>query len=276
LVAGIATAPIAAVHFSQFAPFGLFANLVAVPLVGFFVLPALIFACVLMPLGLEVPILQMAGWGIEQVIAIAKFFTHLGGAWTYVSPLQGWVLPLCGLALMMFLIMKSALRFVPPLLASVFITLIGAAPSPHVLVSDQTRSVFLKQGEGEWAQVDRIGNNFTTRVWAEWLGVDLENQTLTGNCDRLGCIATVAAQEILLARDKIAVWEDCGLVNLIVEQDYLYQSCSEHSQMLRHWDVRRFGTAAIYYTGEDGGKPSWRVRHAVLDPTRPWRIVYDD
>jgi competence protein ComEC len=276
LVAGIATAPIAAVHFSQFAPFGLFANLVAVPLVGFFVLPTLIFACVSMPLGLEAPILQMAGWGIEQVIAIAKFFTHLGGAWTYVSPLQGWVLPLCGLALMMFLILKSALRFVPPLIASVLITLLGAAPSPDILVSDQTRSVFLKQGEGNWAQVDRIGNNFTTRVWAEWLGVDLENQTLTGHCDRSGCIATVAAQEILLARDKIAVWEDCGLVNLIVEQDYLYQSCSEHSQMLRHWDVRRFGTAAIYYAGEAGGKPSWRVRHAVLDPTRPWRIAYDD
>lgn len=274
LVAGVATAPIAAVHFSQFAPFGLFANLVAVPLVGFFVLPALIFACVLMPLGLETPVLHMAGWGIEQVIAIAKFFTHLGGEWTYVAPLQGWVLPVCGGALMVFLILKSAWRFVPPLFTIAVISLFGSAPTPDLLVSDQTRSVFLKQNYGQWAQVNRIGNNFTTRVWAEWLGVDLKDQLLIGQCDPRGCIADIAGQKILLARDKIAVREDCGLVDLIVEQDSLYQSCAGASRMLRHWDIRRFGTAAVYFRGEPNGEAKWIIRHAVHDQARPWRIDY--
>ncbi len=165
LVAGIATAPIAAVHFSQFAPFGLFANLIAVPLVGFFILPALIFACVLMPFGLEVPILALAGWGIEYVIIIARFFTNLGGEWTYVAPLAGWVLPLCGGTLMLFLIAKSAWRFVPPLVAMVVISLFGTAATPDILVSGQTRSAFVKTEAVQWAQIDRIGNNFTTRVW---------------------------------------------------------------------------------------------------------------
>lgn len=271
LVAGIATAPIAAVHFSQFAPFGLFANLIAVPLVGFFILPALIFACVLMPFGLEVPILALAGWGIEYVIVIARFFTNLGGEWTYVAPLAGWVLPLCGVALMLFLIVKSAWRFLPPLVATIGISLFGASVTPDILVSGQTRSAFVKTGAGQWAQIDRIGNNFTTRVWAEWLGIDLEKQAIAGNCDGRGCVVQMPGNRaVLFAREKAAIIEDCGLVDLIVEQDYLYQDCSTGSQVLRNWDIRRLGTAALYF--EDDG--SLRVEHSVTDAHRPWRVQY--
>ncbi|AVX04594.1 hypothetical protein MXMO3_02073 [Maritalea myrionectae] len=271
LVAGIATAPIAAVHFSQFAPFGLFANLIAVPLVGFFILPALIFACVLMPFGLELPVLALAGLGIDYVIIIARFFTNLGGDWTYVAPLAGWVLPLCGVALMMFLIAKSAWRFVPPLVAGMVISLFGTAATPDILVSGQTRSAFVKTDKGQWAQIDRIGNNFTTRVWAEWLGVDLAQQELAGNCDEQGCVVHMPeGQTVLFARQRAAVIEDCGLVDLIIEQDYLYQKCSTGSHLVRNWDVRRLGNAALYF-GDDG---HIQIKHSVTDAHRPWRVKH--
>lgn len=277
LIAGLATAPIAAVHFSQFAPFGLFANLVAVPLVGFLVLPTLIAACLLMPLGLEVPFLWIAGWGIEQVVAIAIFFTELGGEWTYVPPVAGWVLPLCGVALMLFLIVPNVWRFVPPILATLMISIFGQAVMPDILISDQTRSAFVRQDRGEWAQIDRIGNNFTTRVWAEWLGVDLETQEIAGNCDDRGCIAEVRGIKVLFARDKAAVLEDCGLVDLIIEQDSLYQSCERSVSFVRHWHVRRWGAAAIYIDDSRSAVDALNIRieHVIKDAKRPWRIRND-
>ncbi|MCF4098549.1 ComEC/Rec2 family competence protein [Maritalea mediterranea] len=275
LVAGMATAPIAAVHFSQFAPFGLFANLIAVPLVGFLVLPALILSALLMPFGLEVPLLIVAGWGIDQVVTIAQFFTQLGGEWTYVSPLHFWVLPMCGLALMLFLLISRAWRFLPPLVAALVIGLFGEAPLPDLLISDQTRSAFLQTEKGQWAQLNRIGNNFTTRVWAEWLGADLAQQKTIGTCDRLGCVAQIGDQRLLFAREKIAILEDCGSVDLIVEQDYLYQDCTFGSPIVRKWDMRQFGAAAIYFKRDAHDTTRFEVRHAVRDANRPWRISYN-
>lgn len=274
LIAGIATAPIAATHFSQFAPFGLFANLIAVPLVGFLVLPMLIVACLAMPLGLEIPFLSIAGWGIEQVVGIAIFFSELGGALTFVPPRAGWVLPVCAVALMLFLLLPNIWRFAPPLLAGVMIGFFGQATIPDILVSDQTRSAFVQQEEGEWRQIDRIGKNFTTRVWAEWLGVDLATQEISGHCDRRGCITTVQGVRVLFARDKIAVLEDCGFVDLIIEQAALYQSCAQGELFLRHWDVRQQGAAAIYITNDINGtgRPLVRIEHVIKDRQRPWRI----
>src|SRR5699024_4785649 len=57
LVAGMATAPIAAAHFNQMTHYGLVANLLVVPVMGTLVMPAGVIAALLGPLGLAEPAL---------------------------------------------------------------------------------------------------------------------------------------------------------------------------------------------------------------------------
>ena len=52
-VAGVATAPVGAAHFNQFAQYGLIANLASVPLMGLLVMPAAVLAACQLPLGLD-------------------------------------------------------------------------------------------------------------------------------------------------------------------------------------------------------------------------------
>jgi competence protein ComEC len=78
LVAGTATAPIAAFHFHTIAQYGLVANLLALPAMGVVVMPAAVIAVVLAPLGLDWLPFQIAGLGMGYIIAVARFVASLG------------------------------------------------------------------------------------------------------------------------------------------------------------------------------------------------------
>ena len=96
LVAGIATAPIAAAHFNRMAQYGLLANMLAVPVMGALVMPAGVIAALLAPVGLEGPALWVMGIGTEWMLRVAGFVARLGGAVTALPLPPGAVIPLMG------------------------------------------------------------------------------------------------------------------------------------------------------------------------------------
>ena len=80
LVAGLATTPYAAYHFHRIAPYGVFANLLAMPIVSLWVMPAGLLALVAMPFGLDGPLWRLMGEGIDWIIAVALWVAQLPGA----------------------------------------------------------------------------------------------------------------------------------------------------------------------------------------------------
>ena len=89
LIAGSATAPFAAYHFQTFATYGVLANLIAVPLTSFVVMPAGLLGLALMPLGLDRPAFQLMGLGSEAVLETAKLVADLPGASIAVAAVAG-------------------------------------------------------------------------------------------------------------------------------------------------------------------------------------------
>ena len=63
LIAGTATAPFAAYHFNRFQVYGIAANMLAVPVTGFWIMPWAVLAMLLMPFGLEGMALTPLSWG---------------------------------------------------------------------------------------------------------------------------------------------------------------------------------------------------------------------
>lgn len=94
LLAGLATAPFAAYHFNRVANYGLVANLVAVPAMGFWVAPSALLAALFAPFGLEGWALAAMGRGIEAIMAVARFVSGLPGATRGVPAAPGIVLTL--------------------------------------------------------------------------------------------------------------------------------------------------------------------------------------
>ena len=79
LVAGLATMPYAAFHFHRVTPYGVLANLAAMPVVSALVMPAGLLGLVAMPFGFDGVFWRIMGAGIDWMIVVAQWVAALSG-----------------------------------------------------------------------------------------------------------------------------------------------------------------------------------------------------
>jgi competence protein ComEC len=173
-VAGWATAPIAAAHFNRVAEYGLLANVLSVPIVGTFVMPAAVVAAVLAPLGLEAPALWVMEQGIVWVLWVADFVAGLEGAVTAVIEPPGWLLPAIALAGVWVIGWPGRARWIGAAVAALCLLPWAMAQRPAVLVSADGGLVGIMGPQGRVLSAER-GAGFTADAWLESDG-DLATQ----------------------------------------------------------------------------------------------------
>lgn len=166
LIAGLATAPVAAAHFNQIARFGLLANLASVPLMGTLVMPAAVLAACLMPLGLEGAALWAMGLGLEWILGVAHWVAALPGARGAVVSPSGAVLPLMAVGALWLILWQGRLRLAGLALVAVALLLWTQAQRPAILISGDGGLVGVMTAEGRALSRAR-GNGFVARIWLE-------------------------------------------------------------------------------------------------------------
>src|SRR5438477_1179347 len=80
LVAGLATTPYSAFHFHRVTPYGVLANLAAMPVVSALVMPAGLLGLLAMPFGFDGVFWWLMGLGIDWMIAVTRWVADLPGA----------------------------------------------------------------------------------------------------------------------------------------------------------------------------------------------------
>src|SRR3984957_6633517 len=80
LIAGLATTPYSAFHFHRLAPYGVIANLLAMPVISAVSMPAGLLALLAMPFGFDGPLWRVMGAGIDWMIVVSDWVAHLPGA----------------------------------------------------------------------------------------------------------------------------------------------------------------------------------------------------
>ncbi|MGJ8545186.1 MAG: ComEC/Rec2 family competence protein [Sulfitobacter sp.] len=166
LVAGLATAPIAAAHFNLIAHYGLIANLSSVPLMGLLVMPAGVAALLLYPIGLDGIALWLMGQGLAWILAVAQTVSAWEGARGTVIGPGPWVLPLLALGFLTLVLWQGRGRFAGlALMAGAFVLWQGAA-RPQVLIADNGSLVGVMTPQGRALSKPR-GAGFIASNWLE-------------------------------------------------------------------------------------------------------------
>ena len=205
IVAGAATAPFAAFHFGRVGQYGVLANLLAVPMMGFAVMPLLFIGLMLWPLGLEWLPLRVAGWGIEWILAVARHVADLPGAVSAIASPSWHVLPLMGLGAAILgaargrASVASGLAFAM-IAGGLWIT----ADRPAVLISDTARLVGVLGPEGRWLSRES-GSAFVAESWLENDGDLASQEAAAGRAiagTRLGPIHVIRGKRDLPAGVK--------------------------------------------------------------------------
>jgi len=166
LVAGLATAPFAAMHFNHVAHYGLLANVLSVPVMGILVVPAAVVAAVLAPVGLEAVPLWAMEKGLQWILTVAQFVSGLDGARGTVPSGGRWVLPLIALGGLWILLWWGRARVVGVVVVTAGFWLWAQAERPDVLISDTGGLVGVMTPDGR-ALSKAKGQGFVAENWLE-------------------------------------------------------------------------------------------------------------
>ncbi len=146
-IGGASTAIFSIEHFHRLATYGLAANLAAMPVVSFIVMPFGMAAMMLMPLGLDGPFWNVTGEGLELVIVIAKTVAGWGGDITFGRQ-PGWLMPTFIVGFLIMSMLRTRLRHLGLVLS---LSSVGAAafgsgvPKPDLMISEDGVLVALRQ-----------------------------------------------------------------------------------------------------------------------------------
>lgn len=148
-IGGASTAIFSIEHFHRLATYGLAANLAAMPVVSFVVMPFGMVAMLLMPFGLDGPFWQVTGEGLTLVILIAKTVAGWGGDITFGRQ-PAWLMPTFISGFLIMTMLRTRLRHLGLLLvlSTIGIAASGSGvPKPDMIISEDGVLVALRQDD---------------------------------------------------------------------------------------------------------------------------------
>ncbi len=277
LLAGTAALPFAAYHFGHVQVYYVLANLVAVPITAFWVMPAGVISLLLMPLHLERLALVPMGWGIHLLLLIARDVSALPAARIAVPHMPAWGLGIVGFGLCWLCLWRSRLRLAGiPLIFAGLVTAFLIRP-PDILVSDDAGLIGLHTESGVFLQkTGRGADRFTHDAWLElWPGSRFHPLPETGV---LAGGAIRCRRELCLFRARPG-----GVAALLLRTDASLDSCPRAAVVISpHPDRHRCTEGGLPFVDRfsvwrDGPYALWLDRAGVrivsdrsLRGDRPW------
>ncbi len=162
LTISLFTAPVVLYHFHRLTPVGIFANLIAVPLVGFLVLPAGLLALCFLPISTLLAgfFLTLGTMGLKLLITTAAKFGSLSWATLWPGSPRAWQVALAYVLLLIPLV-KTKRRYRLSLMVACLLILIVSWIIPvHLRPSNSSlRVTYLDVSQGNSAAVEFPGNS---------------------------------------------------------------------------------------------------------------------
>ena len=149
LAAGCATMPYVGFHFHRLGPYGVIANVLAMPIVSVLVMPAGLLAIVAIPFGLDGPLWRLMGLGIEWMIWVAQFVAGLPGAVGRIVAFGTGPLLLCTAGLLLLCLLRSPLRWTGAAVIAAAAFWAFRAPIPDVYVGNRGDVVAVRGASGK-------------------------------------------------------------------------------------------------------------------------------
>jgi competence protein ComEC len=221
LLAGFATTPYAAFTFHRLAPYGVLANLLAMPVVSAWVMPMGILGVVAMPFGFDAECWRQMGYGIEWMDGVALWVASLPGAYGRICLFGTGPLLLATAGLLAMGLLRTPLRWTGAVLLVLACIWVARTPVADVLVAADGRTFAVRGADGRLAFHHAGGDSFAIREWlaADADGRDVHDRSLGQDiaCDLSGCIGKLAdGRLVAYAIEPDAFEDDCRRAALIV------------------------------------------------------------
>jgi competence protein ComEC len=254
--------PHALYHFHKAGLYGIGANLVAIPLTTFVIMPLEAASLLFDLVGLGAPFWYLTGLSIQFLLWLAHWVGSASGAVATLASMPGWAFAFMiagGLWLAMWNGRVRLLGLVPVALGAAGAAL---APSPDLLVTGDGKHLAVVESDGAPRILRSRTGDFIRDVFAETAGFDGDPLVLEeapfATCSRDSCVADVMREgrtwRVLATRSTASIdWRDlvrsCAASDIAVSDRWLPRSCSPRWLKLDRDSLGRTGGVAIYLRG---------------------------
>ncbi len=283
IIASVATAPFSAYHFGKISVLGSIANLVAVPLFAFIIMPFALIGLCLMPLSLDYIPLYIMGQGIEAMREIAYWSAAMPGA---IVRTPSWDLipfSLFNYACLFMMLWKGwgKLLGVPVIFLSILLT--SVQTKPDILISP-SHKLFLFQDTAQnvlYASNKR-NDRFILESWERYYGVPpAQSQSMKykgtiereihplpqHQCGEQGCRFQLKGQKVSFMRTAYIQKTECAWADIIISTEPLKKgNCNAPVQIIDKFDTWKNGAHAVYIKENEIITSTVKQMHNA----RPW------
>jgi competence protein ComEC len=268
--AGLAVEPFSAYHFHNLTSYGALGNLLGGPPIDFLVMPAMVVALIAMPFGLEHWPLKAMGYGIEAMMAVAKWVASLPGAIVPVAafPFAALLIIVCGG--LWLIIWRRPWRLLGLALIGAGIALTAIHDRADILIDREAKIVAIRGKDGIFQTPKSRRASYAV---TQWLKADGDGRkpkdAATGagwQCDAYSCLALVKGQLLSFISKPDAIRDDCQRAAILVAPMDIRQPCPAPAIILDRGALWENGAAAITITDRGPLLRTASERRGV----RPW------
>ena len=277
LVVEIALAPMALFHFHRSGLYGVFANIVAIPLTTFIIMPAEAAALAFDPLGWGQPFWWLCGAAIGGLLRLAHIVSATSGAVMLTPSMPGWAFACMAAGGIWLCLWNTRVRMAGLLPIAAGIIGAALAPAPDLLVTGDGKHLALVDHGTPLLLRERAGDYVRSLV-AEASGYDGDPEDLGAQpysaCSKDACVAAVRKEtadwRILATRsatriDWATITTACARADIVVSDRRLPRGCAPRWLKLDAAALRQTGGVAIYL----GARP-WVDSVADRVGSHPW------
>jgi len=238
LAVEIALSPIALYHFHKAGLYGAFANILAIPLTTFVIMPLEALALLLDPFGLGAPVWWLAGIALRLLLGLAYATAQAPGAVAMLPgmPTGAFAMMICG-GLWLLLWRTRWRRWgLAPIAAGALWALL--TPAPDLIVTGDGRHLALHAPDGRFAILRDRAGDYVRDLLTESSGTDTELSALEdlpgARCSLDLCEVDIAGDgrrwRLLATRTSLPIPADalaraCAAADIVVSDRRLPQSC---------------------------------------------------
>lgn len=204
LFTSITTAPFGIMHFGTFQNYGVFANMIGVPVVSIIVLPFSFLSILAMPLGIEKPFLMVAEWGANVIKNLSAFISAKQDSVTYAADIPGNFIYYVVAGFLIFFIFKTRIRFLGiPLILFGYYLIMQKPDMPDLVVNETGSLIAMKQDDGGYKYLGINRDSFALYQFNSKLGVK-QPQFIQGDksCNRKKCVYKAVAVGSFWSKDE--------------------------------------------------------------------------
>lgn len=259
LAVEVALIPFALYHFHRAGLYGIGANLVAIPLTTFVIMPLEAGALLLDAFGLGAPLWLLTGLAIDALLWLAHAVANARGAVATLAAMPGSAFAAMvagGLWLSLWTSRVRLLGLAPFAIGAISAAL---APAPDLLVTGDGRHLAVIASDGIPRVLRNRTGDFMRGIFAESFGFDGEPEILEeapfAACSRDACVAEIARNgrswRVLATRSSARIdWADlvkaCRSADISVSERWLPRGCGPKWLKLDRKSLARTGGVAIY------------------------------